>query len=59
LNSSTRHKPNECHPSPFSTRLAWRFGETSHGPLPPERRPEGIDPPRSFSWTQFGCFFCW
>ena len=59
LNSSTRHKPNGCHPSPFSTRLGWRFSETSHGPLPPERRPEGIDPPRSFSWTQFGCFFCW
>jgi len=59
LNSSTRHKPNGCHPSPFPTRLGWRFSETSHGPLPPERRPEGIDPPRSFSWTQFGCFFCW
>jgi len=59
LNSSTRHKPNGCHPSPSSTRLGWRFSETSHRPLPLERRPEGIDPPRSFSWTQFGCFFCW
>jgi len=56
LNSSTRHKPNGCHPPPSSTRLGWRFSETSHGPLPPERRPpaEGIDPPRLFSWTQFG-----
>jgi len=24
LNSSTRHKPNGCHPSPSSTRLGWR-----------------------------------
>jgi len=59
LNSFTRHKPNRCHPSPSSTRLGRRFSETSQGPLSPERRPEGTDPPRSFSWTQFGCFFWW
>jgi len=58
LNSSTRHKPNESYPSPSSTRLGWRFSETSHGPLPPERLQEGVDPPWSFSWT-LGCFFCW
>ena len=34
FHSCTRHKPNGCHPSPFSTRLGWRFSETSQGPPP-------------------------
>jgi len=42
--------------------IQWDLARTTHThthTLPPERRPEGIDPPRSFSWTQFGCFCCW
>ena len=38
------------------TRLEkqWDLARTSSS----ERRPEGIDSPPYFSWTQFGCFFC-